>query len=266
MNQHFQMKKSNYRKSNQNVRVAVVEDHQLVRHSLVFTLKKEPQIVVALQAENGYDFIEKLPNHDIDVVLLDLDMPVMDGRETLRILRRDFPEVKVIMLSMHEDPWIVSELIHEGAKSYLKKDCSFDEMVNALFDVKFKGSHSNALVESSLFGTIDKNLKLHDNTIRFQLTARELIVLKLICDGKTSEEIADRMNLSKKSIDAVRSDLLKRIGAKNPTELARKSILLGLYQARTDEQIMEEEKLEEQRKNARKRSRYQDMSSNEEDF
>jgi DNA-binding NarL/FixJ family response regulator len=258
------MKKSIYRKQNYIVRVAVVEDHTLVRYSLVYALKKEPQVVVAFQAANGLEFIELLPNHDIDVVLLDLDMPVMDGRETLKILRRDFPEVKVIMLSMHEDPWIVSELIHEGAKSYLKKDCSFDEMVNALFDVKFKGNHSNELVESSLFGTIDKSLKLNDNTIRFQLTSREMIVLKLICDGKISEEIANRMNLSKKSIDAVRSDLLKRIGAKNPLELARKSTLLGLYKARTDQEIADEEELIELEKNERLRSRRKDFSSDDE--
>jgi two-component system, NarL family, response regulator DegU len=258
------MKKSIYRKPNNTVRVAVVENHTLVRQTLVYTLKKELQVVVALQAENGEDFLSKLPEHKIDVVLLDLDMPVMDGRETLRILRRDYPEVKAIMLSMHEDPWIVSELIHEGAKSYLKKDCSFDEMVNALFDVKFKGNHSNELVESAIFGNIDHALKFRENSIRYQLNSREMLVLKLICDGKTSEEIAHRMNLSKKSIDAIRSDLLKRIGAKNPLELSRKSTLLGLYKARTDQEIAEEEQLIELEKNERKRSRMKDFSSDDE--
>jgi DNA-binding NarL/FixJ family response regulator len=173
----------------------------------------------------------------------------------LKILRRDFQEVKAIMLSMHEDPWIVSELIHEGARSYLKKDCSYDEMVDALFNVKYKGTHSNELVESALFGKIDQELKYHDNTLRFHFDEREITVLKLICDGKTSEDVAERINLSKKSVDAIRSDLLKRIGAKTTYELIRKSILLGLYKARTDQEIDEEEQLFSFNKYSRKQER-----------
>lgn len=255
------MKKSIYRKPNNTVRVAVVEDHTLVRQTLVYTLKKELQIVVALHAENGEEFLSKLPNHDVDVVLLDLDMPIMDGRETLNILRRDFPNVRVIMLSMHEDPWIVADLLHEGASSYLKKDCSYDEMIDALFDVKYKGQHTNELVEAALFGRINQKIVSKENIRHFQLTERELLILKLICDGKTSEDIGERVNLAKKSVDAIRSDLLKRIGAKNPTDLARKSILLGLYKVRTDEQIEEEEQMIKKEKKQRKLTRLYGDSS-----
>lgn len=259
------MSKSVYRRSENIVRVAVVEDHTVVRQSLVFMLKKEKQVVVAFQAANGLEFLQKLPQHEIDIVLLDLDMPVMDGRETLKLMRQNHPDTKAIILSMHEDPWIVSELLHEGARSYLKKDCSFDEMMDALFDVKFKGNHTNELVEAALFGHIDQELRFNDNSIRFQLNAREMLVLKLICDGKTSEEVAERMNLSKKSIDVIRMALLKRIGAKNPLELARKSTLLGLYKARTDKEIAEEEQLIALEKNERKRSRLKDFLSEEVD-
>lgn len=257
------MKKSIYRKPENNVRIAVVEDHTVVRQSLVFMLKKEPQIVVVFQAANGQECLDRLAKQKVDVILMDLDMPVMDGKETLRNVRLDYPDVKVILLSMHEDPWIVSELIQEGAKGYLKKDCSFDELVDALFDVKFKGCHMNALVESALFGQREDHLKFQDNTIRFQLNPRELVVLKLICDGKTSEEVAERLNLSKKSIDFIRSGLLKRIGAKNPLELARKSTLLGLYKARTDQEIEEEERQIEQEKAERKRLRMMQLSTDE---
>lgn len=255
------MKKSKFRKPDHTVRVAVVEDHTVVRQALVLMLKKEPQVIVAFHAENGKEFLEQLPNHEVDVVLLDLDLPVMDGRETLQRLQLDFPHVKAIMLSMHEDPWIVSELINEGAKSFLKKNCSFDELIDALFDVKFKGSHSTELVEQAMFSKNEERLRGESNVLRYELNSREQLVLKQICDGKTSEQIADRMNLSKKSIDAIRSDLLKRIGAKNPTELLRKSILLGLYKARTDEQIREEEHQIELEKSERKRLRRQETES-----
>lgn len=255
------MKKSAFRLPNHTVRVAVVEDHTIVRQALVFMLKKEPQVIVAFHAENGREFLDQLPNHEVDVVLLDLDLPVMDGRETLQRLQLDFPHVKAIMLSMHEDPWIVSELINEGAKSFLKKNCSFDELIDALFDVKFKGSHSTELVEQAMFSKNEERLRGESNVLRYELNSREQLVLKQICDGKTSEQIADRMNLSKKSIDAIRSALLKRIGAKNSTELARKCMLLGLYKARTDEQIREEEHQIELEKSERKRLRRQETES-----
>ncbi len=192
------MKKSAFRLPNHSVRVAVVEDHTVVRQALVFMLKKEPQVIVAFHAENGKEFLNQLPNHEVDVVLLDLDLPVMDGRETLQRLQLDFPHVKAIMLSMHEDPWIVSELINEGAKSFLKKNCSFDELIDALFDVKFKGSHSTELVEQAMFSKNEERLRGESNVLRYELNSREQLVLKQICDGKTSEQIADRMNLSKK--------------------------------------------------------------------
>lgn len=255
------MKKSAFRLPNHSVRVAVVEDHTVVRQALVFMLKKEPQVIVAFHAENGREFLDQLPNHEVDVVLLDLDLPVMDGRETLQRLQLDFPHVKAIMLSMHEDPWIVLELINEGAKSFLKKNCSFDELIDALFDVKFKGSHSTELVEQAMFSKNEERLRGESNVLRYELNSREQLVLKQICDGKTSEQIADRMNLSKKSIDAIRSALLKRIGAKNSTELTRKSMLLGLYKARTDEQIREEERQIELEKSERKRLRRQETES-----
>jgi DNA-binding NarL/FixJ family response regulator len=253
------MKKSSYRKPENIVRVAVVEDHTIVKQALVLLLKKEPQVVVAFHAENGEEFLSKLPNYEIDIVLLDLDMPCMDGFQTLKVIRSNYPSIKVIILSNYKDPWIVSELIRDGAHSFLNKNCSFDELLNALFDVKFKGNYISEIVGQSLFSQHEHNIEREENLIRLKISSRNQLILKLICDGKTSEQIAQKMNLSKKSIDAIRSDLLKRIGAKNPIELVRKSILLGLYKARTDGQIKEEEQAEEIEKNERKRSRMNDF-------
>ncbi len=246
------MKNSSYRNPENVIRVAVVEDHLLVRQGLVMMLKKEPQVEVVMQAENGREFLEHLPKHTIDVVLLDLDLPIMDGRDTLLVLQKDFPEVKTIMLSMHEDPWIVSELIKEGAKSFLKKNCSFDDLVDALFDVKFTGSHTTEIMEQAMAVNLEANTRNETSVPALHLSARDQLILKQICDGKTSQQIADQVNLSKKSIDAIRSDLLKQVGAKNPTEFLRKCILLGLYKVRTDEQITNEEELNEILKSQRK--------------
>jgi DNA-binding NarL/FixJ family response regulator len=145
----------------------------------------------------------------------------------------------------------------------LKKNCSFDDLIDALFDVKFKGFHTTELVEKTFFSEHEFQIKTEENAIRLKISSRNQLILKLICDGKTSEQIAQKINLSKKSIDLIRSNLLKIIGAKNPIELVRKSILLGLYKARTDAQILEEEQMEEMEKNERKRSRFKRIISNE---
>jgi DNA-binding NarL/FixJ family response regulator len=242
------MKKSHFRNTTNTVRVAVVEDHTIVRQALVLMLKKEPQIVVTLQAENGKEFLDKLPEHQIDIVLLDLDMPVLNGLETLKILRSDYPSIQVIILSMHADEWIVSEMIREGAKSFLLKNCSLDEMLDALFDVKYSGRHTSEIVEKAFFNKQDHQLVSKLNSQKFDLSSRDLLILKFICDGKSSEEIADRMFLSKKTIDANRSQLLKKIEAKNTAELIRKSICLGLYTARTDEEIKTEDLIASERR------------------
>jgi DNA-binding NarL/FixJ family response regulator len=257
------MKKTNYRKIDQTIRVAIVEDHNVVRQGLVLLLKREPQVVVSFHAENGFDFFQKLEGRLIDIVLLDLDMPVMNGIETLRVLRRDFPDIQVIMLSMHQDPLIVAELIKEGAKSFLKKNCSFDELMDALFEVKFRGKHTNELVENALFLGHSDLTVYHDKLVQFNLNARDRLVLKLIFDGKTSNQIAQKLNLSKKSIDGIRAELLKKFGAKNSNELLRKSMLNGLYIARTDDQIQEEERLEENEKMERKKTRLQVMNQDD---
>lgn len=129
-------------------------------------------------------------------------------------------------------------------------------MLDALFNVKFKGNHTNEAVEQALFAEYEFRINGQENVQRLELSSRNQLILKLICDGKTSDQIANKMNLSKKSIDAIRSDLLKRIGAKNPIELVRKSILLGLYKPRTDNQIFEEEQKEAFQINERKRRKF----------
>jgi DNA-binding NarL/FixJ family response regulator len=256
------MSKLKNSRPNEHIRVAVIEDHAIVRQSIVVALKKEPNIVVPLQAANGRELLEKLPGEVIDIVLLDLDMPVMNGKETLRVLQKDFPSIKVIMLSMHEDPWIVSELLNEGVSSYLKKGSSFDEMIDALFNVKYRGKHVTDIIEDSVFSEKEFEIKRRVNTIHLDLTSRQLLILKMICDGKKSEEIADRMMLSKKSIDAARAELMKRIGAKNPADLVRKSILLGLYKPRTDEQILNEDANQDTEREVRRRLKSKKNASN----
>ncbi|MEO0038263.1 MAG: hypothetical protein RIQ59_1474 [Bacteroidota bacterium] len=219
------------------IRIALVEDHTIVRQALANLLAKNDRIAITIEAENGQDFLNQLATNNVDVVLLDYEMPILDGRNTLAILQRDYPSVKSILLSMFEDPWIVASLISEGANSYLKKNCSYDELIQAIIDVFENGAHHNELVTNSLVQTKIENNKKDENITKYKLGVRDEIILTLICDGKKSEEIAELLFLSKKSIDALRIDLLKRLGATNTANLVTKCMLLGLYKPRTEEEI-----------------------------
>jgi DNA-binding NarL/FixJ family response regulator len=135
-------------------------------------------------------------------------------------------------------------------------------MIDALFNVKYRGKHVTDIIEDSVFSEKEFEIKRRVNTIHLDLTSRQLLILKMICDGKKSEEIADRMMLSKKSIDAARAELMKRIGAKNPADLVRKSILLGLYKPRTDEQILNEDANQDTEREVRRRLKSKKNASN----
>jgi two-component system response regulator DegU len=222
---------------NAPIRIAVVEDHKIVRQGLAEMLAKNERIEVIIEAENGQEFLDLLANKPIDIVLLDFEMPLLNGRSTLEILQRDYPSVRSIMLSMYEDPWIVSTFIGEGANGFLKKNCSYNELIEALIDVFEKGSHHNELVTASLLKRVVNKTNKEQNASTLFLSEREKSILTQICIGKTSEEIADIMFLSKKTIDLNRSDLMKRFGASNSANLVNKCMLLGLYTPRTDEEV-----------------------------
>jgi DNA-binding NarL/FixJ family response regulator len=153
---------------------------------------------------------------------------------------------------MYEDPWIVASLIGEGANGFLKKHCSYNELIEALIDVFEKGSHHNELVTTSLLKT-NKTNKDQNSTSIF-LSVREENILAQICQGKTSEDMADLMFLSKKTIDFIRAELMKRFGASNSANLVNKCMLLGLYTPRSDEEVKKFEiELKDEREALRKK-------------
>ncbi len=212
------------------IRIGIADDHTLVREGLEAALKNEEGISVVFDAENGVEFLEKLKSKTIDVALLDLDMPVMSGKEVLEKLTKKYPEIGVIVISMHTNVHIVAELIQMGAKSYLKKDCKVEELVDAIYNVQFDGYHSTDIVSEAMFIQVKKNNQREEAMAYFNFSEREMMVIRLICSGSTSEEIGSRLDLSKKTIDRTRSKLFKLLNAKTTADFARICIEKGLYQ------------------------------------
>jgi DNA-binding NarL/FixJ family response regulator len=222
---------------NQQINLAIVDDHLLFQELLVSQLSKKKNIKVVFVASNGQQLLQKLATQTVDIVLLDIEMPFLNGRETLACLQHDFPKIKTIMLSMHEEPSVVSSLIKDGANAYLKKNCTYKELIDAVFDVSEKGYHHNEVISTLFFNTLNNHSNTIKTILKNKLSIRDEIILTLICDGKKSVEIAELLYLSKKSIDTLRTDLLKRLGATNSANLVTKCILLGLYKPRTEEEM-----------------------------
>ena len=232
------------------IRLAIVEDHPVVLAGLSSHLKKEAGIKVVIEAKDGIELFKKLEDNEIDVVLLDLEMPLMNGYQAMNKLNREYSKIGVIIFSIYEEEEIVFELLSQGAKGYLSKSASFDEIIDAVFNVKFKGFHSSEIISNAIqkLGTQDKKEKL-------LLDEREKKVLELICDGLLSNEIADRIPCSKKLVDLIRSRIMKMLEVTNIASLVRKSILNGFYIPKTDEQIMSEKQLEDVEREIRRKNR-----------
>ena len=223
-------KKQRGEKGGPKIRVAIADDHTIVLQGLTAALRNEDGISVSFVAENGNEFLEKLKSKTIDIALLDLDMPEMNGKEVLEEIIKKYPEIRVIFISMHVNVHMAGELIQMGAKSYLKKNCSIDDLVDAIYNVQEKGIHHSDIVNEALVLKLEKNKKRAEAMAYFNFSEREMMVIQLICSGSTSEEISDRMELSKKSIDRTRSKLFNLLQAKTTADFARICIEKGLYQ------------------------------------
>jgi DNA-binding NarL/FixJ family response regulator len=198
----------------------------VVRRGVANLLNKEAGIKVAFDVSNGQELLNELKNNAVDVVLLDINMPILNGKQTLHALQAHHPDLKVIMLSMYEEKEIINEYKELGAHGFLSKTCSIDETVDVLFNVFYQGKQH---VFPRSVDTVD-SVKID----KVELDERETIVLNLICEGKTSDEISKKIFRSKKTVDLIRTRLMQKFAVSNVVDLVRKCILLGYYVKKED--------------------------------
>ena len=205
-------------------KIVIVDDHLLFTRALEEMVNQFKGFEVLFCAENGVDFIEKLANSKIipNAVLLDLNMPKMDGFETLRWIRKNHPDLKVMILSMNDDESNVLKAIREGANGYLLKSTSPKQLEKALDYLKVNGFYHNDLVDNALMNKA--GVKEHQPYE--ELRPQELRFLKLACTEMTYKEIAEVMSLSPKTIDGYRQSLFDKFNIKNRVGL----VLFALHQ------------------------------------
>lgn len=236
--------------SHDKIRIALVDDHLVVRKALCKMLADLPNIEVVFDAADGKQFLEQLAVQKVDVVLLDLEMPVMNGWQTIKALQQFEGKPKIIVLTMHADLTIAAEMRSAGANAYLLKECSIDEMQQAIVAVHATGDFDNLL--SKKVKELQQDIAAKSIVVRpFELDERQAKLLQLICDGFTSKQIGEFMATSKKNIDRLRTQLMKKFEVSTGNELIRVAILYGFYKPRSNQQISTE--LQSQEEEALKR-------------
>jgi len=203
-----------------DIRVALVDDHHLIRAGLARLLQLEDGIDVVAEAPNGKVFLDLLQSQTVDVVLLDMDMPVMDGKATLEQLVIQFPNVKVLVLTVHEHDSFIVHMMEAGAHGYLLKDSEPEEVLVAIRAVAKDGIYFNNRVSNALLKGLSRTNTPHASNLGESLNQRELDILSLICKEYTTSQIADELFLSQKTIEGYRKSLLEKTQTKNVAGLA----------------------------------------------
>lgn len=206
----------------------LADDHQLVRKAFTMMLDEQPDLKMIGHAGNGKELLALIKADQPDIVLLDIDMPVMNGRQCLGLIRSKFPDVKVIMLSLHKDPALMSEYIANGASAYLHKDVDMEDLLEAIRSVHKEGSYFSKDLSKALLAGIRKEKKSNPFFDEPVLSDKEIVVLKELCDGKTNQEIADILHVSINTIGFHRNNIYSKTKSHNIAELMKYSIRNGL--------------------------------------
>jgi len=205
------------------IRVLLADDHTILLDGLSMVLNQYPNIEVVGVANDGSEVIKQLYEMQVDVVMIDVQMPNMDGFQTANAIRDNFPHVKILVLSMHNDRPYIERMYQIGASGYLLKTANIEEILAAIEKV-YKGDlhFSNDVILTVL------NYNRNQNSAVVKLTRREHQVIELIAKEHSNVEIAEILHLSVETINTYRKNLLKKTGVKNTAGLVRYAISQGI--------------------------------------
>lgn len=207
-----------------DIRLILVDDHKIVLDGIKALLDDLDGFDCVATAENGQKAIDLLKVFDVDVVLMDIDMPVMNGMEATRIVKKEFPNVKVISLTQHSERGMVKQLLECGSDGYLLKNIAQDELADAISKVKAGESAFSEEVSMSLAGkAVEKNA----NGVEVELTEREIEILTLISEGLSSKQIGEKLFISPRTVDTHRTNLMNKLDIHNIAGLIRFALKNG---------------------------------------
>ncbi len=215
------------------IRIAIADDQQLFRHGLAGLIQSVPEFELVTEAENGRVMLDNLKALPVlpDIALIDMHMPEMNGVELNEVLQKEYPSVKVLVLSVYDQERFISKMIEAGACGYLTKNCEISELVTAIHSTCKTGFYFNnatlqAMRKSAQFKDADiRNI----SNIPIELTSRESEILQLLCQEFTNAEIGEKLFISVRTVEGHRNNLLAKAGCRNSAGLVIFAIKNNLF-------------------------------------
>ncbi len=211
------------------IKIAIADDYKIYRDGLKLCLSSDNNLQFLFEAENGEELMKLLESNQPDVILMDLKMPLLDGVESTKLIRKKYKEIKVLVVTMYDSDKFIIHLMESGANGYLLKNAEPKEIIKAIYTVHENGYYFNDLVNKALL----KKLVVKNNLIPsfnndIELTRQEQQVLELICEEKTVAEIGTQLLLSVRSVEGIRQKLIEKIGVRNTAGLVMFAVKNGL--------------------------------------
>lgn len=206
----------------------IADDHTIFRQCLVDTFSECDDIEVVGHGANGRDIIKQIRNNKPDLIVSDISMPEVNGFELADSLKTNYPDIKIIFLSMYYSPSYAAQAIKDGVNSCLPKECGFDILLDAIRSVHLKGYYFKSDVARSVISDVLAEKTFEQLKLQVQLNHREIEVLRLLCEGKQNRDIADALKLSTATVDSYRQSIYKKTNISSIPLLVKYAIKHGI--------------------------------------
>ena len=196
-------------------KIALADDQLLFRQGLLSMLKEFPELNVVIEASNGEELLEEMKKKKVDVILLDLQMPKMDGFEATERIHKKYPETKIIILTTHNEESFIHHLLKKGAHGFILKDQDIETIIDAIYSVKENGYYFNDKVSRALVKGLMESDTIRPTFKKTSLTEREIEIIKLMSKEHTAQEIAYKLFISIRTVDGHRERIMEKTKARN---------------------------------------------------
>ncbi|HEV8083346.1 MAG TPA: response regulator transcription factor [Chitinophagaceae bacterium] len=199
------------------IKIAIADDHKIFRDGIKMALSPKQNLKMIWEAEDGKDLLHKIAIKKPDVLLMDIRMPEIDGINAIELLRKEYEDLKIIVLTMYDDQQMISKMMEMGANAYLTKTTDPDEIYEAILTCMNEDFYFNQLVNNAVMGKLmqKKNVRQHYGShIPITFSEKELKILQLLAEDKTTEDISKIIFLSPRTIETIRQTMKNKVGAK----------------------------------------------------
>ena len=209
---------------NQKLKLFLADDHPVFRDGIKALLEKEASMEVVGEASDGNELLHKLGLTKTQVLLLDIDMPIISGLEIITSVRQQFPLIHVLVFSMHSNEEYIHQMLSKGAKGYILKSCKMEELIRAITTVSTGDTYLSEEASRKLIAYASSSKKQND----IPLTKREIEVIKLVSTGLTNQQIGKQLSISHRTVDTHRRNIMEKLDLHNAAALTNYAAKKGL--------------------------------------